>query len=255
MIGALSGFSPYSSYSTQNQYNPYRTQNSQQAQGAGKTLVATAHKAAQPELPVQPVRPATPVTEGASDALAFAIRQGADPVEMAVRMRIQYADNPAQAGQPAAQGAQGASLIPGQAASAADPMAQGVQGDPAGVEGVQKAVEEGQCETCEERKYQDGSDDAGVSYQTPTHIDPDQAPAAVRGHEQEHVVREQAKAGREDRKVVSQSVSLHTDICPECGRVYVSGGTTRTTTAAVQEQPQPEQQEDPSRPTAFSAIA
>ena len=173
-----------------------------------------------PVAPVVPVKAEPTATAGRSTGLIAglslpAMREGADPVEMAVRMRIQYADNPAQAGQPAAQGAQSASLIPGQDASAADPMAQGVQGDPAGVEGVQKAVEEGQCETCEERKYQDGSDDAGVSYQTPTHIDPDQAPAAVRGHEQEHVVREQAKAGREDRKVVSQSVSLHTDICPE----------------------------------------
>ena len=65
----------------------------------------------------------------------------------------------------------------------------------------------------------------------------------MRGHEQEHVVREQAKAQREDRKVVSQSVTIHTDICPECGDVYVSGGTTRTTTKAnpVEE---PQQQDD-----------
>ena len=32
--------------------------------------------------------------------------------------------------------------------------------------------------------------------------------------------------------MVSQSVTIHTDICPECGDVYVSGGTTRTTTKA-----------------------
>lgn len=76
----------------------------------------------------------------------------------------------------------------------------------------------------------------GVSFQTPTRIAPEQAASAVRGHEQEHVVREQAKAQREDRKVVSQSVTLHTDICPECGKVYISGGTTRTVTAANQEQ-------------------
>ena len=25
-------------------------------------------------------------------------------------------------------------------------------------------------------------------------------------------------------------MTLHTDICPECGRVYISGGTTRTVT-------------------------
>ena len=54
----------------------------------------------------------------------------------------------------------------------------------------------------------------------------------MRGHELEHVAHEQAKAQREDRKVVSQTVALHTDICPECGRVYVSGGTTRTVTKA-----------------------
>lgn len=100
-----------------------------------------------------------------------------------------------------------------------------------GVKGAQKAFEEGECKTCEERKYKDGSDDPGVSYQAPTRIAPEQAPSAVRGHEMEHVVRENAKAQREDRKVVSQSVTIHTAICPECGKPYVSGGTTRTTTA------------------------
>lgn len=97
-------------------------------------------------------------------------------------------------------------------------------------------MEEGKCQTCEERKYQDGSDDMGVSFQTPTQVDPKQAASAVRGHEQEHVVREQAKAQRENRRVVSQSVTIHNDICPECGKVYVSGGTTRTVTAANQAQ-------------------
>ena len=27
-------------------------------------------------------------------------------------------------------------------------------------------------------------------------------------------------------------MTIHTSICPECGKVYVSGGTTRTTTRA-----------------------
>ena len=71
----------------------------------------------------------------------------------------------------------------------------------------------------------------GVSFQTPTRVAPEQVASAVRGHEQEHVVREQAKARREDRRVVSQSVTLHSDICPECGKAYISGGTTRTVTA------------------------
>ena len=49
-------------------------------------------------------------------------------------------------------------------------------------------------------KYQDGSDDPGVSFKTPTNIAPEQAASAVRGHENEHVVREQAKARQEGRK-------------------------------------------------------
>ena len=93
-----------------------------------------------------------------------------------------------------------------------------------------EVMEEGKCQTCEKRKYQDGSDDPGVSFKMPTTISADQAESAVRGHEMEHVVRERARAEREGRKVVDQSVSIHTAICPECGRVYVSGGTTRTVT-------------------------
>lgn len=87
-----------------------------------------------------------------------------------------------------------------------------------------------ECQTCKNRKYQDGSDDPGVSYKNPTKISPDKAASAVRGHEMEHVTREQAKAKREGREVLSQTVSIHTSICPECGKVYVSGGTTRTVT-------------------------
>lgn len=87
-----------------------------------------------------------------------------------------------------------------------------------------------ECETCKNRKYQDGSDDPGVSFKTATKLSPEKAASAVRAHEQEHVTRERASAAREDRKVVSQSVTYHTAICPECGNSYVSGGTTRTVT-------------------------
>lgn len=95
-----------------------------------------------------------------------------------------------------------------------------------------------ECKTCENRKYQDGSDDSGVSFQTPTRIDPKSAAAQVRGHEQEHVVRNQAKAERDGDEIVSQSVTLHTGICEECGKVYISGGTTRTTIKRNAEQAQ-----------------
>lgn len=90
----------------------------------------------------------------------------------------------------------------------------------------------GGCRTCASRKYQDGSNDPGVSFKSPTKISPQSAGAAVMAHEQEHVTREKQKAQREDRVVVAQSVTLHMGICPECKKSFVSGGTTRTTTAS-----------------------
>lgn len=84
-----------------------------------------------------------------------------------------------------------------------------------------------QCETCANRKYQDGSDEM-VSFKTAQHISPEAAATRVRAHEQEHVVNAYKKAEQEDAKVVRASVAIHTSICPECGRTYVSGGTTTT---------------------------
>ena len=211
-------------------------QNTHQVQRGGG--VWSARRAASPETPVQPVHPAAAVDAGAASpaGLGLPIRQGADPVEMAVRMRIRpYEENkgaPAMAGLENGEGPEEA----------------------VGAESAQKALEEGECQTCEKRKYQDGSDDMGVSFQTPTNIAPEQAASAVRGHENEHVVRERAKADREDRRVVSQSVTLHTDICPECGKVYVSGGTTRTVTAAERENPYTRQEQEETR-TPFSVMA
>lgn len=151
---------------------------------------------------------------------------GADAADDAARMRLLgEAENKASAAEPAA--------------------ANAAKDETGGLNGAQEAAEEGRCETCEQRKYQDGSDDAGVSFKTPTRIDPGQVASAVRGHEMEHVYREQARAQREGRKVVSQSVTLHTAICPECGKAYVSGGTTRTATRAVSEPPAAETQNQP----------
>ena len=91
------------------------------------------------------------------------------------------------------------------------------------------------CQTCDNRRYQDGSDDGSVSFQSPAHIDPRASAAVVRAHEQEHVVNEQARAQREGREIVNQSVTLHTSICPECGIAYVSGGVTRTQSRSTEE--------------------
>ena len=85
-----------------------------------------------------------------------------------------------------------------------------------------------ECETCKNRKYQDGSDEGDVSFKAPAHIDPNAAASRVRSHEQEHVNNAYKDASQNNGKVVSCNVSIHTSICPECGRTYVSGGTTST---------------------------
>ncbi len=91
--------------------------------------------------------------------------------------------------------------------------------------GVKDPSEE--CQTCKNRKYQDGSDEM-VSFKTAQHVSPESAASAVRAHEQEHVSNAYKKAATDNGKVISASVSIHTAVCPECGRTYVSGGTTHT---------------------------
>lgn len=88
------------------------------------------------------------------------------------------------------------------------------------------------CQTCKERKYQDQSNDPGVSFKAPTHIAAGSSAAAVMSHEQEHVSNEKASASSEGRKIVSQTVVLHNAVCPECHKPYVSGGETTTVTAS-----------------------
>ena len=86
---------------------------------------------------------------------------------------------------------------------------------------------EKECQTCKNRKYVDGSDEM-VSFKSPTHISPESASSAVRSHEQEHVNNAYNKAAKNNGKVISANVAIKTAICPECGRSYVSGGTTTT---------------------------
>lgn len=85
-----------------------------------------------------------------------------------------------------------------------------------------------ECETCKNRKYQDGSDE-NVSFKSASHVSPNAAGAAVRAHEGEHVANAYSKAAVNNGKVINASVAIHTSVCPECGRTYVSGGTTNTT--------------------------
>lgn len=84
-----------------------------------------------------------------------------------------------------------------------------------------------ECQTCKKRKYQDGSNEM-VSFKSAAHISPGAAASKVRAHEMEHVSNAFAKAFKGDGKVIQASVTLKTAVCPECGRVYVSGGETNT---------------------------
>ena len=84
-----------------------------------------------------------------------------------------------------------------------------------------------ECETCANRTYQDGSNE-NVSFKAPTKISPEAAAGAVRAHEQEHVSNAYKKAAMNDGKVLSANVTIHMSVCSECGRSYVSGGTTTT---------------------------
>ncbi|MBO6304261.1 MAG: hypothetical protein J6M62_04150 [Selenomonadaceae bacterium] len=85
----------------------------------------------------------------------------------------------------------------------------------------------GECQTCKNRMYQDGSNEM-VSFKAAGHIDPDNAASVVMSHEQEHVSNAYQKAEMEGGEVVRANVRLNTSICPECGRSYISGGVTST---------------------------
>ena len=85
-----------------------------------------------------------------------------------------------------------------------------------------------ECQTCKNRKYQDGSNESNVSFKSAQHIDPASAYSEVSAHEGEHVSNAYNKAREGNGEVVQASVAIHTAICPECGRTYVSGGTSTT---------------------------
>lgn len=84
-----------------------------------------------------------------------------------------------------------------------------------------------ECQTCKNRKYQDGSNEM-VSFKSAAHISPEAAAGTVRAHESEHVANAYSKASQKGGEVMYASVAIHTSVCPECGRTYVSGGTTST---------------------------
>lgn len=110
-------------------------------------------------------------------------------------------------------------------------------GDAGKTNDAQKSAE---CQTCKNRKYQDGSDEPGVSFKQPGHIAPENAAAKVFSHEQEHIANAQNEARQDkNKKIVSQSVRMYSQICPECGRSYIAGGQANTVTRATSEKNAP----------------
>lgn len=101
-----------------------------------------------------------------------------------------------------------------------------------GISSLQRMTDTGkvnpsECQTCANRKYQDGSDEM-VSFKAPGKISPEASYGKVMSHEKEHVANAVAEGSKKNKELVSATVSLRTSICPECGRSYVSGGTTTT---------------------------
>ncbi len=105
------------------------------------------------------------------------------------------------------------------------------EGDVAKKDYFEKQLEqqEEKIRRCQEKKYvyQDGSNDPGVSFKFPQAVSPIAADSAVRSHEQEHVVRNAAKAKIEGKQAISY-VTIEYTYDPECGRVYPKGGVTHT---------------------------
>lgn len=98
-----------------------------------------------------------------------------------------------------------------------------------------------ECATCASRKYVDESGDAGVSFKSPATVAPEAAASAVKSHEQEHVTIAKARSDEQNtsdtQSEVISNVRIFTSVCPECGKTYVSGGETQSTTIIKTKQP------------------
>lgn len=93
-----------------------------------------------------------------------------------------------------------------------------------------------ECQTCKNRKYKDGSDEM-VSFKTPGRISAEESYSKVMAHEQEHVSNAIAEGSKPGKQLLSAAVTLRMAVCPECGRSYVSGGTTNTVMRTYNEDP------------------
>lgn len=126
--------------------------------------------------------------------------------------------------------AEAAGKLPGDGTAAKEeklPWADKAQKEDNSGYGFRKKEPGEECQTCKNRKYKDGSNE-NVSFKAAAHISPEAAASRVRAHEGEHVANAYSKAAEKGGKVLSASVRIETSVCPECGKSYVSGGTTST---------------------------
>ena len=93
-----------------------------------------------------------------------------------------------------------------------------------------------ECQTCKNRKYQDGSNEM-VSFKTPGKISAEESYAKVMAHEQEHVSNAISEGSKPGKQLLSATVTLRMSVCPECGRSYISGGTTNTVMRTYNDDP------------------
>ena len=100
-----------------------------------------------------------------------------------------------------------------------------------------KETQKAECQTCKERKYMDQSNEGDVSFPAHTLTARGQAPALVMDHAGFLGLNGVAEAQKQNKRLVSVSVSLKTGVCPECGKTYIAGGTTRTKMLTYRENP------------------
>jgi hypothetical protein len=82
------------------------------------------------------------------------------------------------------------------------------------------------CGTCVSRTYQDQSSDIGVSFSGGASVAPEAAASLVFAHEREHAAIAHQEAQRTGGHA-DTAIRVHTSICPDCKKVYVSGGEAR----------------------------
>lgn len=91
-----------------------------------------------------------------------------------------------------------------------------------------RTSQDGECQTCKNRKYVDGSKENDVSFKTPGHVSPEASLSAVINHENQHVANAIAQGNEKNKELVSSNVRIKMDRCPECGKSYAAGGETTT---------------------------